>query len=547
MASPLVQGKEIWTRLNMTQRLMVVGAAFGTIALLVALVFYYSGEEYGVLFSELKPTDAQAIVEKLKTSNVSYKLSNNGTTISVPTNRVTELRLQMASAGVLSGGHVGFDVFDKTNFGATDFVQQVNYQRAIEGELARTLEGMEEVESARVHITKARESIYADKEEHAKASVMLRVRQNRELSKERTDSVVGLVASAVEGLDPDDISVMDTSGRLLTSANRNGKDDTGAFNSQLEAKRKLEAETATRVISLLEPISGAGRVRADVAADVDFSQIEQTEEKYNPQSQVVRSQQTTQESRNGKTTTPSGITGARGNDPATQANQTTAANTGDTRSATTTNYEIDKILKHTIGNSGRITRLSVSVLVDSKVVNGVSVVRPPEELQKIQDIVSAAVGIDKQRGDQIVVQTMAFDQQPTAPETANLSFLQKNRELVNTVIKYVAPVIIVLLFLFFVIRPAKKALNAAFNSQKLLPAGAEGAHLALTEGEISQAVDKLSNENHPQTVAEMQAALSQAGVDNNRKEDIRRELNHRIKEDPDLMAMTVRSWLNEEN
>lgn len=533
----------------MTQRLMVVGAALGTVALLAALVFYYSGEEYGVLFSELKPTDAQAIVEKLKTSNVSYKLSNNGTTVSVPTNRVTELRLQMASAGVLSGGHVGFDVFDKTNFGATDFVQQVNYQRAIEGELARTLEGMEEVESARVHITKARESIYADKEEHAKASVMLRVRQNRELSKERTESVVGLVASAVEGLDPDDISVMDTSGRLLTSANRNGKDDTGAFNSQLEAKRKLEAETATRVISLLEPISGAGRVRADVAADVDFSQIEQTEEKYNPQSQVVRSQQTTQEARNGKGagTPAGGVTGARANDPATQAqNQAIAANTGDTRSATTTNYEIDKIMKHTIGNSGRITRLSVSVLVDSKVVNGVSVVRPPEELQKIQDIVSAAVGIDKQRGDQIVVQTMAFDQQPTAPETANLSFLQKNRELINTIIKYVAPVIIVLLFLFFVIRPAKKALNAAFSSQRLLPAGAEGARLALTEGEISQAVDKLSD-NHPQTVAEMQAALSKQGVDNSRKEDIKRELNHRIKEDPDLMAMTVRSWLNEEN
>lgn len=557
MASPLEQGKEIWARLQLTQRLMVVGAALATVALIVALVFYYSGEEYSLLFSDLKASDAQAIVEKLKSSNVSYKLSNNGTSISVPSNRVSELRLQMASSGVLSGGHVGFDLFDKASFGATDFAQQVTYQRAIEGELARTLEGMEEVESARVHITKARESIYADKEEKAKASVMLRVRQNRELTNERTDSVVSLVASAVEGLDPSDVSVMDSTGRLLTSGKRYGQNDASAFNSQLDAKRKLEAEMATRLVSLIEPISGVGRVRADVAADVDFSKVEQTEEKYDPKSQVVRSQQTTQEVRNNKGgITTTGVTGARANDPATaNPNPSPAITNGDSRNATTTNYEIDKIVKHTIGNDGRITRLSASVVVDHKIVNGVSVARTPEELKKLQEVVSAAIGIDTNRGDQIVVQTIAFDQLASETTAAtNVSWLQKNRELINTLVKYLTPVFIVLLFLLFIVRPAKKALMAAIKPapELLQPATTNGAPLALTAGELTPTNSDIE-QLPPRTVAEMEAALNGKEIhapDNeeiNRIDEMKQDLMTRIKENPDLMAMTVRSWLNEEN
>src|SRR5258708_26349243 len=155
----------------------------------------------------MKPADAQTIVETLKSANVQYKLTNNGSVVSVPSDRVAELRLQMASAGALTGGHVGFDIFDRASFGATEFTQQVNYQRAIEGEMAKTLEAMDEVESARVHVTQPHESIYADKAERAKASVMLRMRQGRELSRERTEAVVSLIASAVEGLDPSDVAV----------------------------------------------------------------------------------------------------------------------------------------------------------------------------------------------------------------------------------------------------------------------------------------------------------------------------------------------------
>ena len=264
MAEVIQQGKDIWTRMPLKGKIATIAAAVSTLGLILALVYYGSQGEYGVLFSDLKPEDAQRIVEKLQAENIPYSLTNGGTTIQVPNDKISELRLQMASSGVISGGHVGFDLFDKTNFGATDFAQQVNYRRAIEGEIARTLEGMDEVDSARVHITPKQESVFTEKEEGAKASIMLRVLQGKTLSSERTDAIVSLVASSVQGLDPANVSVVDTRGRLLTSSGRgkNGLSDAGNFNAQLDAKRKFEVETAARVVSLLEPVAGDGKIRA---------------------------------------------------------------------------------------------------------------------------------------------------------------------------------------------------------------------------------------------------------------------------------------------
>ncbi len=394
MASPLTQIKEIWNRLPMAGRIATGGGAVATLALIAAIFYFGSQSEYSVLFSDLKPADAQAIVEKLKAANVPYSLTNGGTTIQIPTDKVSEMRLQIAGAGVLSGGHVGFDIFDKTNFGATDFAQQVNFRRAIEGELAKTLEGMDELEAARVHITPKKESVFSEKEEGAKASVMVRVRQGKELSQERTEAVVSLISSSVEGLDPSNVSVMDTRGRLLTAGRgKNGAlNEAGTFNAQLDAKRKYETETAARVISLLEPVAGDGHVRADVSADVDFSQIEQTEEKYNPQSQVVRSQQNTQETRSSASGNAQQPVGARSNDPTTPppaAQQTQSGS--DQKTSASTNYEIDKTTKRTIGGGGRVNRLTVSVVVDHKTVNDTEVARTADELQKIQELVPEEV------------------------------------------------------------------------------------------------------------------------------------------------------------
>ncbi len=537
------------------QRIAVLTAAGGTIALIVALVVYGSQPEYAVLFSDLKPADAQTIVEKLKSKNVQYKLTNNGTAVSVPSERVSELRLEMASVGALAGGHVGFDIFDRTTFGATEFTQQVNYQRAIEGELAKTLEGMDEVDSVRVHITQPHESIYADKTERAKASVMMRMRQGKVLSRERTEAVVGLVASAVEGLDPADVAVMDTQGRLLSSSSHGAKGagDAGTFSSHLEASRKFEAETAARIVSLLEPISGIGHVRSDVAADLDFSEIEQTEEKYDPKSQVIRSQQSSQEARNAGSNGSGNVAGVRASDPtvATPPAVNNATSSGDQRTAATTNYEIDKTVKHTIGGGGRITRLSVSVVVDYKQVAGVATARTEEELKKMQGLIAAAVGIDEKRGDQIVVQTIPFDQ-PTV-ELHNPGWLERNNQLVRTAIKYGALALATLLLLIFVIRPAKRALILAANSPRL-PNGRQT--LALGSGR-SEDADTLAggqaNFGSPRTVAEIEAEM-QAQVaremafpapDVVRAGALKKQLIERSKQNPESVAMTIRGWLQE--
>lgn len=574
MASPLEQVKEIWNKLPMSGRISTIGAAVATLAVIGALVYYGTQPDYGVLFSDLKAEDAQTIVEKLKAANVPYSLTSGGGTILVPHEKITELRLQMAGEGVISGGHVGFDLFDKTNFGATDFAQQVNYRRAIEGELAKTLEGMEEVEGARVHITPKKESVFTEKEEGAKASVMLRVKQGKELSPERTEAIVSLVSSSVEGLEASNVSVMDTRGRLLSAAGKgkNGYGDAGVFNAQLEAKQKYEAETAARVIALLEPVVGENRVKADIAADVDFSQVEQTEEKYNPQSQVIRSQQTTAESRTTNAQNPAGVVGARANDPTQPAPPAQASAVGNNaRNATTTNYEIDKTVRRTIGG-GRVNRMTVSVVVDYKTVEGVDVARTTEEIQQIQNLVAAAVGSDQNRGDSVVVQTMAFNK-PPAEEAAAQTWLDKNKTLVASLVKYGSLVLVALLILLFVVRPAHKALKAASapppvdDQPKLLEAAAETDEITeekrlenldeqpkeIEEGEGLPALEPMM------TVAELEAKmdaetdilnaseLDAEPVNEERMhaERIKQEVVHQTLNDTELVVSTLRSWLRE--
>jgi len=578
MSSPLTQIKEIWDRLPMTGRIATIGGAVATLGLIAAIVYFGTQPDYGVLFSDLKPADAQTIVEKLKAANVPYSLTNGGTTISVPHEKISELRLQMAGDGSISGGHVGFDLFDKTNFGATDFAQQVNYRRALEGELAKTLEGMDEIETARVHITPKKESVFTEKEEGAKASVMLKVKQNKELSGERSDAIVSLIASSIEGLDPSNVSVMDTRGRLLVAAGRgkgNGMNDAGAFHAQLEAKQKFEMESASRIIALLEPVVGQDRVRADVAADIDFSQIEQSEEKYNPQSQVVRSQQTSTESRNTSNTTTqntNNVVGARSNNPVTQASPNPVTQTnGDSRNMQTINYEIDKTTRRTVGGGGRVNRMTVSVVVDNKVVEGVEAARTPDEIKQIQDLVGGAIGIDANRGDSVVVQSMPFSKpaDTSAPPTA----IDKYKQFVPNAMKYGTLVLVAALLLWFVILPARKAIKVAIapavsEETKLLEAAKTieseiemEEEKRLQEDVIPKQLEESTADSEGLTVAELEAQLNarEAELDANeeiaqlsetekemiRFETIKKQVIEQSLNDTETVVSTLRGWLRE--
>jgi flagellar M-ring protein FliF len=473
--------------------------------MIAAIVFYGSQPDYAVLFSELKPMDAQAIVEKLRTAQVPYRLSGGGTTISVPSEQVTELRLQVASSGMLSARHVGFDLFDKTNLGVTDFMQQVSYQRALEGELARTLEGMKEVENARVHITRARESVFTDKTEPAKASVMLALKAG-DLSVARTNSIVSLVASAVEGLSPENVAVLDTNGKVLTK--NNNEKETDAVEWMLNTRRKFEMDAADRVVALLEPLVGVGHVRADVTADFDFNKVEQTEEKYDPKSAVMRTQQTAEEFKN-NATAPGGVAGTRANDPNNPAPalQPEATANGDGRSATATSYEIDKTTKRIVGNGARINKLSVSVLLDKGQTTAVASGNEAEDVKKIQELVVAAVGIDSARGDLISVQMLPFQKTPVA---APLPWYEQYRDLIKLGIKYGGLTLVALLLMLLVIRPAYRAIRIAAQPPPLpimetpallppAPIGTEAETLSLSAGAMAmeREVNKELNKDAP--------------------------------------------------
>lgn len=595
VSAPFKPVIELWGRLNARQRLAVSVAAATVLAFMGGLIWFGSQQEYSVLFSDLRTTDAQAIVEKLKTSGVPYRLSGGGATISVPNDRVTEMRLQIAASGILSGNHVGFDIFDRSGFGATDFTQKVNYQRAIEGELARTLEGMDEVEAARVHITAPRDSVFIDKTEPAKASVVLRMRAGRDLSRERTEAVVNLIASGVEGLDPKNISVMDARGRLFASPDRDGakaKNGASPLDSNLAIRQKLEAETAARIVELLEPVVGEGRVRANVAAEVDFSQIEQTAEKYDPKSATIRSQQTLQESRTGGLRGPGGLVGARANDPQLAPTPTPApangqpvpspaasplpAPMGDSRNASTTNWEIDKTVTRTLNNGGRLMKLSASVVVDYKKENGKVEARTADELKKMQELVAAAVGMDAQRGDQVVVQSLPFD----LPQDAKPSWLERYRDLIVMAIKYGSIVLAALLLILFAIRPAQKALKEAVKppEPQLLAAPADagtplsvGAALDQTGEAKEAAVARLpqdeqraalpgstaeSGAESVRTVAELESELAAqlaaeldepAVAEVKRASEIKKLLIERSQRNPETLATTLRSWLQEKS
>lgn len=586
MSNTLTQFRDLWNRFSPVQRFVIIGAALATLGLIGGLVYFNSQPEYGVLFSDLRSSDAQAIVEKLKAAGIPYRLSNGGSTILVPTEQVNESRLQMAGSGMLSNGHVGFDLFDKNSFGMTDFTQQVNYQRALEGELSRTIESMAEVQSVRVHITQSRESLFTEKSEPAKAAVLLTLKRP-DIPQERVESIVNLISSSVEGLTPDNVSVTDARGRLLAGGQQDSLKGVNKLDSLLAVRRKFEAETGARVVELLEPLVGIGHVRANVSAEIDFSEVEETQEQYDPKSQVIRMQQLAQEYRN-KTGGPSGVVGTRANDPTLPAITTTVDPTkldpaapptdptkpmvtgvGDERITSTTTYEIDKTARHTIGAGGTLTRLSVSVLLDDP-TGPDAVKRTTQDQEKIQGLVAAAVGINTGRGDQIVVHMIPFQREPV--ETAPVRWWERNQELTRYLIKYGSLALLALFIILLVIRPALRLLRSnpvPARSQTLLP---EAQQLALTEGktiesrtEVSQALAALSEEPRalletsepaaiakPKTVAQMEAEIEMEldsklpNLQGARSTLLRKRLIEQGQKEPQKLAQTLRGWLQEE-
>jgi flagellar M-ring protein FliF len=473
------QTRALWERLPPLRRVILM-AVLAASFIGLGLITMESSDGYTVLFSGLPNEDAGAIVAQLDAEKVPYRLENSGGTILVPESQVHKLRLSLAANGMPSGGGIGFEVFEKQTFGTTSFVERMNYRRALQGELQRTIATLSVVESSRVHIAIQERSLYKDDDEPPSASVVLKLKRGRALSRSQSSGIVHLVASSVEGLQPDRVTIIDDAGNVLSSGDREG----GSGNS---THHDLERSLEKRILSILEPVVGSGHVAVTVTAEIDQSQIEKTEELYDPQKLTLRSEQRTVEGEGAAGSSTGGLIGARGNLPNSSplpdaplpaaptdpnapptvaaaaptatpppASTTTTSTKGLSRLSETRNFEVNRVVSRMVGAKSRVKRLHVAVLVDGvpRPIDPAAAAKPAaedpaakdkekgkeateegapavakvdliprikEELTRIESLAREAAGLDPERGDRIEVHSVPFVTATTPVEEDGLA------------------------------------------------------------------------------------------------------------------------------
>jgi flagellar M-ring protein FliF len=403
---------------NATQRLLAALPArqkrmifIGIPVFLLALTAGSRGIQilsYSPLFTQLTPQDAAAVVRELDAQHIPYELKEEGSVIEVPRKHLYRTRLELAGKGLPTGGSVGFEIFEKPPFGVSEFTQRINYLRALQGELTRTINSMGAVQSSRVHIALPARSSFFGADEKPSASVVMNLRNGHDLTPEQTQGIVRLVAASVPGLSPEKVAVVDASGGLLTVADAREQETETEHLHRLKVKTQKEIEN--RIQGMLEPVIGPGKAIARVSVDLNFQETEKTQEEFDPKSQVVRSQQQTMEGSGGQT---SGVPGVQSNVPGGDARKAPekagekitekGREPGPVRSSQSVNYEIARTMSKTFEPKGQITRLSVAVMVDGKYEDNKYIARAPEEMEALKGIVMKAVGYDSERGDQVEV------------------------------------------------------------------------------------------------------------------------------------------------
>ncbi|MFB3925580.1 MAG: flagellar basal-body MS-ring/collar protein FliF [Syntrophales bacterium] len=452
---------QIWKGFNTltpSRKFTMITVVVITVIGLGMIVFVANKAEYRVLFSNLSAEDAGNIVSKLQEKKIPYKVSASGDSILVPQDKVSELRLELAASGLPQGGVVGFEIFDNKSLGVTEFVQQLNYQRALQGELARTINGLDEIQQSRVHIVIPKKSLFSEDQKKPTASVIVKLKSGRNLKPAQIDGIVHLVASSVEGLSPADVMVVDNSGKVLSKVQDESK-LAKMTNSQIEYQRNIEKDLTARVQSMLEKVVGEGKAVVRVSADLDFRIMEKTEEKYDPEAQVVRSTQRQSEKTTG-TGPPS--TGAQ---PAPGAKAPVGkAEPNHEKMDEIINYEINKVVNKTVMPVGDIKKLSIAVLVDGNYVKnekGVEEYQPrsKKEIGDLEDLVKKSVGFDPKREDQVVVTNVPFKKVDAENEPAKESWGEKVA-VFSPVLKYVILLAALVFFMLFFLRPMARMLLA---------------------------------------------------------------------------------------
>lgn len=469
--------KNFFDRFTLSQKIFLGSVIVLTIIGIMLVINLAGAFTYGVLFTNLSAKDSGMIMEQLKAKKIPYKIEAGGSVVKVPEDKISELRIELAASGLPEGSGVGFEIFDKSSISTTDFVQNINYIRAIEGELSRTLSELREVNSAKVHITMPKRSVFIDEQEEAKASIVLKLRPGAHVSANIVPAILHLTAQSVEGLKPENIAVVDVHGTLL-SRPQNGEDDTFSemSSSQMAYQKKMETNLTRKIVSLLEPHVGNGKVRAKVKLKLDFNKVESTEKTVDPNSIAKVSEKTETSSSTGGVKA-GGVPGVSSN--VAQAGAGAAANAQATPSKsksekTLVNYEVSNRVTRTTRPVGEIRHLSAAVIVDDQVsfqVQDGELVRQAQkrsqqELDTLKRIVQAAIGFDNQRGDVIEVANLSFD---TSTETLSDYYQdkQQTRDLINSAIRYGGYAVAFLLLFFVVLRPISRKISQIIKDARM--------------------------------------------------------------------------------
>lgn len=562
MAAPsnLDQLKQWFQSYTLQQKVAIFGSAAGVVVLLWALVHYVNQVEYQILYSELEAEDAQSVIQSLESMSVEYQLSDSGATIRVPQEQLSRVRIQLASDGLPSSGRIGFEIFDRTNFGLTNFQEQVNFQRALEGELARSITTLSEVDVARVHLVLESDSLFQSDEDQTKASVILRLKQGGSISQASVNGIVHLVASSVKGLEPARVTVVDYAGRMLS---RND-DPSPVSGQQTDRRTTIESGLADKITRILEPVVGIGKVRPQVSVVMDWQQVEETLEQYDPNGSVIRSQQRmTERSPGAGGGAAIGVPGPLG-----EAFDAPSADAGASEFLTqdeVINYEVSKSVRHVVDPVGEIERMSVAVIIDDRTEISVdeegvaALVSEPwssEEMERYRNLVAATVGVDPVRGDTLIVENVSFgnDALPIEPPT----MIERQAPLILNALRYLmVPVIFVLVYLLF-LRPVQKTIFAKWEPsvRSQLAAASFGAGGMQTPMSVSQLESALQTAQlpalpgqgtPPQSEQQHKAEREFLPLPDSSKVDlIRNRIIEHAKREPETVARLVRVWLNED-
>jgi flagellar M-ring protein FliF len=452
------QAKQFWASRSSSQKGLLLAGTAATLLLIALFARLIGTPDFKPLYTGLEPADAQALTAQLDAQGISHEASSDGKTISVPADKLDVARLQTATQGAPHSGRMGFELFDKMSWGQTEFDEKVTYQRALEGELEKTIQTLGDVESARVHLVMPTDSVFMDHERGAKASVILKLHHSG-LPKDAVIAISRLVSGAVDELKPEDVSIVDADSDRSLGLGHDGQ----------EQGEAAETNLTQRLISTLEPIVGQDKIRASVNVNYDQGTTEESQEKYDPTVSAVLSEQKTEERAGGPAGPSGGVPGATSNIPSKQAQPpaTSAAQNVQTSTSQNAQYGVNKTETHTVMPAGRIQRVTAAILVDDAVVRSIvggketfkKVKRSQDELEKIQNLAEGVIGFNAKRGDTISVQDLAFDSPVSAADLPAPTWTTKAQKAVTDYSSLLRPVSLLLLFLLaylFVLRPIQK-------------------------------------------------------------------------------------------